>query len=112
MSAQLHEVNRTRSSDITYQDASLDIWDKKYRLKSKTGDLIDQSIDDTYKRVARALAEVEDEARRDESTSSSSGLCATVPFRPAALPPMPARWNINRPPPLSIAPCPAPSPIR
>ena len=65
MSAQLHEVNSTRSSDITYQDASLDIWDKKYRLKSKTGDLIDHEIDDTYKRVARALAEVEDESQRE-----------------------------------------------
>ena len=43
MSAQLHEVNSTRSSDIPYQEASLDIWDKKYRLKSKTGDIIDSS---------------------------------------------------------------------
>ena len=65
MSAQLHEVNSTRSSDIPYQEASLDIWDKKYRLKSKTGDLIDQTIDDTYKRVARALAEVEEESKRE-----------------------------------------------
>jgi len=66
MSAQLHEVNSTRSSDIPYQEASLDIWDKKYRLKSKTGDLIDHSIDDTYKRVARALAEVEDDDAKRE----------------------------------------------
>jgi len=66
MSAQLHEVNSTRSSDIPYQEASLDIWDKKYRLRSKTGDLIDQNIDDTYKRVARALAEVEDDAAKRE----------------------------------------------
>jgi ribonucleoside-diphosphate reductase alpha chain len=65
MSAHLHEVKSTRSSDIPYQEASLDIWDKKYRLKSKTGDLIDHSMDDTYKRVARALAEVEEESRRE-----------------------------------------------
>jgi ribonucleoside-diphosphate reductase alpha chain len=45
--------------DIAFQEASLDIWDKKYRLKSKTGETIDQDIDDTYKRVARALADVE-----------------------------------------------------
>ena len=45
--------------DIAFQEASLDIWDKKYRLKSKTGEVIDVEIDDTYKRVARALAEVE-----------------------------------------------------
>jgi ribonucleoside-diphosphate reductase alpha chain len=45
--------------EIAFQEASLDIWDKKYRLKSKTGEYIDQEIDDTYKRVAKALAEVE-----------------------------------------------------
>jgi ribonucleoside-diphosphate reductase alpha chain len=46
-------------SDIPYQPASLDIWDKKYRLKAKNGDVIDAELDDTYKRVARALADVE-----------------------------------------------------
>ena len=44
---------------IPYQEASLDIWDKKYRLTSKDGSPIDGSMDDTYKRVARALADVE-----------------------------------------------------
>jgi ribonucleoside-diphosphate reductase alpha chain len=48
--------------DIAFQEASLDIWDKKYRLKSKSGEIIDQDIDDTYKRVARALADVEEGA--------------------------------------------------
>jgi len=45
--------------DIAFQEASLDIWDKKYRLKSKTGEIIDDEIDHTYQRVARALSEVE-----------------------------------------------------
>ena len=49
----------TDSKEIAMQEASLDIWDKKYRLKSKTGEIIDQTIDDTYKRVARAIADVE-----------------------------------------------------
>ena len=44
---------------VPFQAASLDIWDKKYRLKSRTGECIDASIDDTYKRVARALSNVE-----------------------------------------------------
>jgi ribonucleoside-diphosphate reductase alpha chain len=44
---------------IAMQPASYDIWDKKYRLKSKQGDPIDASIDHTYQRVARALAEAE-----------------------------------------------------
>ena len=45
--------------EIDFQEASLDIWDKKYRLKSKTSEVIDQDIDATYKRVAKALADVE-----------------------------------------------------
>jgi len=44
---------------IEFQEASLDIWDKKYRLKTKAGEPVDQDIDDTWKRVARALADAE-----------------------------------------------------
>lgn len=44
---------------VPFQEASLDIWDKKYRLKSKIGECIDATIDDTFKRVARALSAVE-----------------------------------------------------
>ncbi|MEM9300620.1 MAG: adenosylcobalamin-dependent ribonucleoside-diphosphate reductase [Pseudomonadota bacterium] len=46
-------------TDIELQPASVDIWDKKYRLKSKLGEVIDQTVDDTYQRVARALSSVE-----------------------------------------------------
>ncbi|WP_127558297.1 adenosylcobalamin-dependent ribonucleoside-diphosphate reductase [Nioella ostreopsis] len=35
------------------------IWDMKYRLKQADGTPIDQSIEDTWRRIARALAEVE-----------------------------------------------------
>ncbi len=41
------------------QPASQDIWEKKYRLTSKAGEAVDGSVDDTLKRVAKALAEVE-----------------------------------------------------
>jgi ribonucleoside-diphosphate reductase alpha chain len=51
---------------IPYQEASFDIWDKKYRLTSKDGSPIDKSMDDTYKRVARALADVESEPIREQ----------------------------------------------
>jgi ribonucleoside-diphosphate reductase alpha chain len=51
---------------IPFQEASLDIWDKKYRLTAKDGSPIDRSMDETYKRVARALADVEREDVRDE----------------------------------------------
>ena len=44
---------------VAFQEASLDIWDKKYRLTAKDGTPIDKTMDDTYKRVARALADVE-----------------------------------------------------
>jgi len=44
---------------IPFQEASLDIWDKKYRLSAKDGTPIDKTMDDTYKRVARSLADVE-----------------------------------------------------
>ena len=41
------------------QPASQDIWDKKYRLKTKHGVPVDADIDATCQRVARALAESE-----------------------------------------------------
>ncbi|GGZ66434.1 ribonucleoside-diphosphate reductase [Lysobacter xinjiangensis] len=47
------------NGDIPLQPASLDIWDKKYRLKTKTGAPVDADIDATYQRVAKALAEAE-----------------------------------------------------
>ncbi len=47
------------TTEIPYQSASLDIWDKKYRLKTKDGRAVDQTMDETYQRVARALADVE-----------------------------------------------------
>ena len=32
------------------------IWDMKYRLKAQDGAPIDQSVEDTWRRIARALA--------------------------------------------------------
>jgi ribonucleotide reductase alpha subunit len=52
-------------SSIPFQEASLDIWDKKYRLTAKDGRAIDKTMDDTNKRVARALADVEREDVRE-----------------------------------------------
>jgi ribonucleoside-diphosphate reductase alpha chain len=51
---------------VPFQEASLDIWDKKYRLAAKDGTPIDKTMDDTYKRVARALADVEREEDREQ----------------------------------------------
>ena len=49
---------------VPMQPASLDIWDKKYRLKTKQGDALDADIDGTYQRVARALADAEPNAEK------------------------------------------------
>jgi ribonucleoside-diphosphate reductase alpha chain len=53
-------------AEIPIQAASADIWDKKYRLKTKDGRIIDETVDGTYQRVARALAEVEEESKREQ----------------------------------------------
>jgi len=57
-------------NSISFQEASFDIWDKKYRLTAKDGSPIDRSMDDTYKRVARALADVEAEELREQWNES------------------------------------------
>ena len=49
---------------IPMQEASLDIWNSKYQLKTKTGEPVDKDIEATYERVATALAEVENKANR------------------------------------------------
>jgi len=59
------KIETRDARSIPYQEASLDIWDKKYRLTAKDGAPIDQTRDDTYKRVARALADVEKEEARE-----------------------------------------------
>lgn len=46
-------------AELPLQAASLDIWDGKYRLKSKDGRPLDADVDATRQRVARALADVE-----------------------------------------------------
>jgi ribonucleoside-diphosphate reductase alpha chain len=65
----MNTVVKIESKDIDaipFQEASVDIWDKKYRLTAKDGTAIDKTMDDTYKRVARALADVEREELREE----------------------------------------------
>jgi ribonucleoside-diphosphate reductase alpha chain len=59
------QLDSNRGVTIGFQEASIDIWDKKYRLKAKTGEVLDETMDDTYQRVARALADVESEGDRE-----------------------------------------------
>src|SRR5207237_7133221 len=65
----MNTVVKNEPKDIDampYQEASFDIWDKRYRLTAKDGTPIDKTMDDTYKRVARALADVEHEDVREQ----------------------------------------------
>ncbi len=52
------------NQDVPMQPASMDIWDKKYRLKTKAGETLDADIDGTWKRVARALSDAEADAEK------------------------------------------------
>jgi len=54
-------------NEVPYQDASLDIWDTKYRLKTKDNKAVDNDIDASYARVAKALSDVEttDELKKE-----------------------------------------------
>jgi len=36
-----------QDKEVTFQDASIDIWDKKYRLKDKNGNPVDTDMDST-----------------------------------------------------------------
>jgi len=60
------QIQPKEVGSIPYQEASYDIWDKKYRLIAKDGSPVDRSMDDTYKRVARALADVESADLREQ----------------------------------------------
>jgi ribonucleoside-diphosphate reductase alpha chain len=53
-------------TEIPFQSASYNIWDKKYRLKKHDGTSVDKTMDDTFKRVARALSEVEETPEKKE----------------------------------------------
>jgi ribonucleoside-diphosphate reductase alpha chain len=58
-------VQAQSAADIEFQAASIDIWDAKYRLTAKDGSRIDGTIDETYQRIAKALANVEAESARE-----------------------------------------------
>ncbi|MBF0401336.1 MAG: adenosylcobalamin-dependent ribonucleoside-diphosphate reductase [Magnetococcales bacterium] len=56
-----HAQNKVSQSleEAGLQPASWDIWDSKYRLKAMDGSPVDATLDETYRRVARAIAQVE-----------------------------------------------------
>ncbi|MBF0184151.1 MAG: adenosylcobalamin-dependent ribonucleoside-diphosphate reductase [Magnetococcales bacterium] len=66
MAVHAHQIVTHSMEEEGLQSASWDVWDSKYRLKRNDGTPVDGSVDDTYRRVARALAEVEKAERRSE----------------------------------------------
>ena len=44
--ARVQQIARV-ATEVPLQPASLDIWDKKYRLKTKQGEPVDATVDDT-----------------------------------------------------------------
>ena len=80
------ELKATRLADIALQEASLNIWDTKYRLKTKSGEPVDRDIDGTYQRVAKALAAVEGKRKAAaEAVASQQALLDRVKGELAAL---------------------------
>ena len=67
-------------TSISFQLASTDIWDKKYRLKTKDGEVLDATIDNTFERVASALADVED------TPEKRAKFISTIPLGRLSLP--------------------------
>ena len=59
------KIVRRDVDEIPFQEASLEIWSRKYRLTTKDGEPVDATMDDTWHRVAVALAAVEDERVRE-----------------------------------------------
>ncbi|MGQ0484662.1 MAG: adenosylcobalamin-dependent ribonucleoside-diphosphate reductase [Hyphomicrobiales bacterium] len=62
-----------RSSQL-FDPIAQDIWDMKYRLKAEDGTPVDGSIDESWWRVAKAVAAAEPEAERDRWSAEFHGI--------------------------------------
>ena len=71
------------------------IWDMKYRLKAADGTPIDGTIEDSWRRVARALASAESEPERWEPVFYEA-LRGSSSCPPAASSPAPVRSARSR----------------
>ena len=61
----LPAIDKVSTDSVPFQDAALDIWHQKYRLKDYQGEAVDADFEASLARVARTLAELEDEDRRE-----------------------------------------------
>ena len=85
------------NQEIPMQPASADIWDKKYRLKTKKGDADRRrpSTTPTSAWPRRWPTPSPPPRSRPTGTSASCGRCAAGRSRPAASPPTPARSSTS-----------------
>ena len=67
----------------TVSAISHQIWDMKYRLKSASGDVIDRTVNDTWRRIATALAEPESESVRAQWAEKFEAAMSEFRFLPA-----------------------------
>jgi len=66
MKPQLVKHSTSASTDIPLQVPSEEIWRKKYQLKNHSDQPVDKTVEDTYLRIASALAGVEEPSNREE----------------------------------------------
>jgi ribonucleoside-diphosphate reductase alpha chain len=59
MNAKAHLKEAGKCAEIPLQPASLDIWERKYQLKTSQDQAVDKTLEATFSRVARALADIE-----------------------------------------------------
>ncbi len=59
-------IGSTSVQAVPYQETSMEIWGSKYRLTNKHGEPIDVTMDDTFQRVAKALAALENKSTQDK----------------------------------------------
>ncbi|MGB1088633.1 MAG: ribonucleotide reductase N-terminal alpha domain-containing protein, partial [Alphaproteobacteria bacterium] len=73
----------SRSELPSLAPISNQIWDMKYRFKNPDGSPIDNTIEDSWARIATNLASVEPEASRTERTQEFAEALSDFKFLPA-----------------------------
>ena len=73
----------TNQSNTELSPISQQIWDLKYRLKTPEGTPLDAAVEDTWTRVAKAIAEAEAPDQRDHWQARFFDILEGFDFLPA-----------------------------
>ena len=68
---------------MTAANIANQIWDMKYRLKNKDGEPVDQTVADTWQRIATAVAEAESPEQRTDWSARFKDALSDYQFLPA-----------------------------